>query len=97
MLRGQRGRQRRVPHAVPFPIPAGLQGRRRVRVGGGGRIEGDRIIDFGITGENVNRAMGPGAVTVAAIDFSWTSVPLVPVMVTVYDPAFVAPSLPVEV
>ena len=45
----------------------------------------------------MNRAMGPGAMTVAAIDFVWTSVPLVPVMVTVYDPAFVALSVQVEV
>ena len=41
--------------------------------------------------------MGPGAVTVAAIDFAWTSVPLVPVMVTVYDPAFVALNVHVDV
>ena len=45
----------------------------------------------------MNRAIGPGAVTVAAIGAVWTSVPLVPVMVTVYDPAFVAPSVQVEV
>jgi len=34
---------------------------------------------------------------VVAIGVVWRSVPLVPVMVTVYDPAFVALSVQVEV
>jgi hypothetical protein len=57
------------------------------------------IVSFtlGYDGENVNRAMGPGAVTVAAIVVVWTSVPLVPVIVTVYVPALEALKVQVDV
>jgi len=45
----------------------------------------------------VNRAIGPGAVTVAVIDFEWTRLPLVPVIVTVYEPAFAVVMVQVDV
>src|SRR2546430_398920 len=83
------------------PSPSQSQRACNVAVGSESEEEdASRVIEsftLGYAGENVNRAMGPGAVTDAAIDFAWTSVPLVPVMVTVYDPAFAALSVQVEV
>ena len=79
----------------------GLLGWAKVAVGSESEdADASNVIEsftFGNVGENVNRAIGPGAVTVAAIDAVWTSVPLVPVIVTVYEPALDAVSVQVDV
>jgi len=47
------------------------------------------IVSFtdGRVGAYTNRAIGPGAVIVTATEAVWTRAPLVPVMVTAYEPA----------
>ena len=47
MLPGQGGRPCGVPEAVAFPIPPRLEGRARIRIGGGRRIEEDRGVRDG--------------------------------------------------
>jgi len=51
----------------------------------------------GTVGEYVNRAVGPAAVIVTATEAVWASAPLVPVIVTVYVPAFVPLSVQIDV
>ena len=45
----------------------------------------------------MNRATGPAAATVTETAAVWTSVPLVPVIVTLYEPAFAALNVHVDV
>ena len=57
------------------------------------------IVPFtdGTVGEYTNRAVGPGAVIVTATGAVWTRAPLVPVIVTAYEPALVPVNVHVEV
>ncbi|HWM53285.1 MAG TPA: hypothetical protein VNP71_09010, partial [Thermoplasmata archaeon] len=48
-------------------------------------------------GEYTNRAVGPGAVIVTDTGAVWASAPLVPVIVTAYEPALVPVKVHVDV
>src|SRR3989442_9417550 len=73
--------------------PSACQSQRACKVAlGSGSVDEDasnaaELFTLGYGGVNVNRAVGPDAATVTAMDAVWDSAPFVPVTVTVYDPS----------
>ena len=84
-------------------IPSDSQSQRACKVAVGSEsVDEDAskvIVSFaeGSVGEYTNRAFGPGAVIVTATEAVWTRAPLVPVIVTVYEPALVPVKVHVDV
>src|SRR2546422_476648 len=84
-------------------VPSDSQSQRAWRVALGSEsvdeVASNVIVSFteGTEGEYTKRAVGPGAVIVTATGAVWTSAPLVPVIVTAYEPAFVPVIVHVDV
>src|SRR5213594_2180107 len=88
---------------VVSQVPSDSQSQRACKVAlGSESVDEDAsrvIVSFtdGRVGEYTNRAIGPGAVTVTATEAVWTRAPLVPVMVTAYEPVLLPVKVHVEV
>ena len=76
-------------------VPSDSQSQRACNVAFGSESEDEDasnvtvVFTYGMEGEWTNRAVGPAATIVTATAAEWTRAPLVPVIVTAYDPTLV--------